>query len=289
MLPLTTVWLSTSWVSAPLLAAKLDVPLYAAVMLSSPSVVKLVVQAATPLALSAAAPQPLISVPPFANSTVPVVTGEPELVTVAVNVTELFSPEVNDGLGLDDRLVLVDAALAVAMLTDHPPSIPAPVPPPSPSAFSVTNSFHVPLGSEPLKALASVAEPVGAAFEKLGAGEGKVSFVAPFVKSLVKSAGLIVTDPLSPVELLVPRLESEGGVRRSCIRQGDGEPVGGILWEEKTARPCQQAEPVALWVLEEHTQVRQVPVSVDDVGKSDGKVTDRTAQAGNRNVRGVGA
>ena len=192
---------------------------------------------ATPLALRAAAPQPLISVPLLAKSTVPVVTGEPELVTVAVNVTVWFDPEVNEGLGLDMRLVLVDAALAVAMLSDHPPSIPAPVPPPSPSAFSVANNFHVPLGSKPLKVLARVAEPVGAAFEKLGAGEGNVSFVAPFVKSLVKSAGLIVTDPLSPEALLVPRLDPKVESVVPVSERVTVSPLGASCGKRKPPAP----------------------------------------------------
>ena len=173
-----------------------------------------VVQVASPLPLRATAPQPEIVVPPSAKSTVPDVTAEPELVTPAVRVVELLGDEVNEGFWLEERAVLVAARVAaVARLRDHPPSIPAPAPPPSPSAFSVTYRLHVPFGLVPPKVEVKVAVPVGAAFEKLdGAGEGNSSLVAPFPKSLMKSAGLMSTEPVSP-EVLLVHGRSSGVVR----------------------------------------------------------------------------
>jgi hypothetical protein len=75
-------------------------------------------------------------VPPSSKSTVPAVTGEPELLTEAWSVTELPAPEVNDGFALEVRVVVVDDnTVAVVMLIDHPPDMD---PVPSPAELVVT-------------------------------------------------------------------------------------------------------------------------------------------------------
>ena len=120
--------------------------------------------------------------------------------TPAVRMVELLGDEVNEGFWLDERVVLVAARVAaVVRLRDHPPSIPAPVPPPSPSAFSVTYRLHVPFGLVPSKVEVKVAVPVGAAFEKLdGAGEGNVVIGGPVPEIAHEVGRLDVHEPVSP-------------------------------------------------------------------------------------------
>src|SRR5918998_5265463 len=99
---------------------------------------------------------------PSVKVTVPVVTGLPPLVTVAVKVTDW---PVRDGFSDDVTPVLVATAPAVVMLSVHPPEmLPA-----SGQASSRTYRLHVPFGSIPLNA-ARVVLPDGD-----GAGGGKAS------------------------------------------------------------------------------------------------------------------
>ena len=98
------------------------------------------------------------------NCTVPVVTGLPFEVTVAVNVTGV---PVIDGLTELLTVVVVAAApTAVVRVRVHPPAIE----PTSPVASSTTNSCQLPLGAAFVNASAKVTAEDGA-----GAGAGKVS------------------------------------------------------------------------------------------------------------------
>ena len=94
------------------------------------------------------------------NVTVPVVTGEPPSVTVAVNVTAL---PVWDGFADEATVVVVEAAAVVVIVRLQPPLIV----PTSPDASSTTYSCHVPLGLIPVKAPASVvcADGLGAGLD----------------------------------------------------------------------------------------------------------------------------
>ena len=97
--------------------------------------------------------------------TVPVVTGAPPLVTVAVKVTEV---PVVDGFGEELTTVVVDAATSeVVIVTLHPPAID----PVSPVASSTTYRLHVPFGLVPVKVPRVVADP--------GAGAGAGNESAP--------------------------------------------------------------------------------------------------------------
>ncbi len=90
---------------------------------------------------------------PVGELTVPVVTGLPLLVTVAVKVT--FVP-VGDGFSEETTAVVVaTAASSVVIVRLHPP----PIEPVSPEASSTTNRLQVPLGLVPVKAPASGVGP----------------------------------------------------------------------------------------------------------------------------------
>src|SRR5688572_20078632 len=87
-------------------------------MVCTPSVNVLVVNPAWPLPFSATFEASKVT--PLVNVTVPVVTGLPLLVTVAVNVTLL---PVRDGFSEDCTVVVVDTAAAVVMFRSQPPVI----------------------------------------------------------------------------------------------------------------------------------------------------------------------
>ena len=108
---------------------------------------------AWPLAFSAIAPDMAVLL--SLKVTVPVVTGLPELVTVAVNVTLLSGAVVKEGFRLDKIVVTVGAATPPVIVRLHPPEMT----PTSPPASSTINSFHIPLGETPLNLLANVAVP----------------------------------------------------------------------------------------------------------------------------------
>src|ERR1035438_2598366 len=74
-----------------------------------PWVANVVLHVARP-PLSATAPHPDIVLPPSVNWTVPLLTGLPIDVTVAVKVTPLLGAVVNDGLSDDDITVVVATA-----------------------------------------------------------------------------------------------------------------------------------------------------------------------------------
>ena len=153
--------LSTTWVTVPLLVSSVGVPLKVAVITWLPSASADVEKATCPEALTGTFAARVVG--PSVNVTVPVVTGSPPLVTVAVKVTEV---PVVDGFGDELTTVVVGSATSdVVIVTLHPPVID----PESPVASSTTYRLHVPLGLVPLNVPRVVADP-GA-----GAGAGNES------------------------------------------------------------------------------------------------------------------
>ena len=111
----------------------------------------------------------LPSVEPLSEKeTLPLVTGTPEEVTVAVSVTVTV---VEAGLGEALTDVVVEAAAVVVVTVTLQPPAMAPV---SPVTSSTTNRFQVPLGSMPVKALEKVVS-----LEGDGAGPGNESGAPP--------------------------------------------------------------------------------------------------------------